>query len=218
MAGIPVESMSQEDQPKSIVHVVDDDESLRTAVSRLLRAAGYEVRGYATAGDFSLALADDFTGCVLLDVRMPGPSGLDLQAALTRSGRDVPIIFLTGHGDIPMSVRAMKAGAVDFLTKPVQRAALLAAVKTALEREAATREERAQLRAWRECLESLTPREREVFDRVTAGEPNKQIADELGAAERTVKVYRAEAMRKMGAASLAELVQISVALRQTNPG
>lgn len=208
--------MREENRPKSIVHVVDDDESLRTAVSRLLRAAGYEVRGYASAGEFSLAMSDELAGCILLDVRMPGPSGLDLQAALNRSGRSLPIVFLTGHGDIPMSVRVMKAGAVDFLTKPVQRAELLAAVKTALEREEVTREERVQMKLWRERLESLTPRERQVFDRVTTGQPNKQIADELDAAERTVKVYRAETMRKMGASSLAELVQISVALRQAN--
>lgn len=205
--------MRVEERPKSMVHVVDDDESLRTAVSRLLRAAGYEVRGYASAGEFSLAMNDELSGCILLDVRMPGPSGLDLQAALNRSGRSLPIIFLTGHGDIPMSVRVMKAGAADFLTKPVQRGELLAAVRSALEQEEVTREEREQLRLWRERLGSLTQRERQVFDRVTAGQPNKQIADELHAAERTVKVYRAEAMRKMGASSLAELVQMSVALR-----
>lgn len=194
---------------KEIVHVVDDDESLRTAVARLLRAAGYEVRTYASAGEFALMRDVESRGCVLLDVRMPGPSGLDLQAALTRSDDALPIIFLTGHGDIPMSVRAMKAGAVDFLTKPVQRVELLAAVKTALEREARTQAERASLRIAREHFESLTAREREVFVRVTAGQPNKQIADELHVAERTVKAHRSQVMEKMGAASLAELVRIA---------
>jgi FixJ family two-component response regulator len=197
---------------KSVVHVVDDDESLRTALGRLLRAAGYDVRAYTSAGEFALALSGELTGCVLLDVRMPGPSGLDLQAALARGDNSLPVIFLTGHGDIPMSVRAMKAGAVDFLTKPVQRTELLAAVKTALERDTAIRRERAQWRQWRERFESLTPKERNVFERVIAGHPNKQIAADLDAAERTVKAHRAEVMRKMGAGSLAELVHVAEAL------
>ena len=194
---------------KASVHVVDDDDSFRTAVARLLRAAGYEVRTYASAGEFALAYDASLSGCLLMDVRMPGPSGLDLQASLSRLHNPLPIIFLTGHGDISMSVRAMKAGAVDFLTKPVQRVELLRAVKTALAHEAEGRSKWERLRAWRERLARLTLREREVFDRVTAGQPNKQIASETKSAERTVKAHRAQVMEKMGAGSLAELVHIA---------
>ncbi len=199
---------------KSIVHIVDDDEALRTAVGRLLRAAGYEVCTYASAGEFALALNGDLTGCVLLDVRMPGPSGLDLQASLARGHNSLPVIFLTGHGDIPMSVHAMKAGAVDFLTKPVQRAKLLEAVRTGLAKEEETRALRARLTDWRERFERLTPRERDVFERVTAGQPNKQIASETATAERTVKAHRAQVMEKMKAGSLAELVHVAEELHR----
>jgi FixJ family two-component response regulator len=191
-----------------IVHVVDDDSSLRTAVLRLLRAAGYEARGYCSAGEFLLA-SPPTTGCVVLDVQMPGPSGLDLQAALEKRPDGLPIIFLTGYGDIAMSVAAMKAGAVDFLTKPVQRAALLSAIQNALARNAeqrAARDRAAQLRA---RVESLTARERAVFLRVVAGKLNKQIAAELGTSERTVKAYRAQVMEKMQVRSLAELVHVA---------
>lgn len=194
---------------KQIIHVVDDDKSLRVATSRLLRAAGYEVAEYASAGEFLLALNGELGGCVLLDVRMPGPSGLDLQAALARKGNRLPIIFLTGHGDIPMSVRAIKAGASDFLTKPVRREELLAAVKSALTLDAAHRSEREKAAALRDRFETLTSREKEVFARATAGQPNKQIADELDLSERTVKAHRAEAMRKLGAGSFAELVHMA---------
>jgi FixJ family two-component response regulator len=199
---------------KKVVHVVDDDESLRTAMSRLLSTAGYEVRTYSSAGEFALLRHPDTAGCILLDVRMPGPSGLDLQESLSRSTAPLPIVFLTGHGDIPMSVRAMKCGAVDFLTKPVQRTHLLAAVESALAKGAQLREERVNLQQWQDRYESLTAREREVFERVTAGQPNKQIAGEIDAAERTVKAHRARVMEKMGAASLAELVQMATQLRQ----
>jgi FixJ family two-component response regulator len=199
---------------KQIVHVVDDDESLRTATARLLGAAGYEVRTYASAGEFALARDATMSGCVLLDVRMPGPSGLDLQDSLARNSNPLPIIFLTGHGDIPMSVRAMKAGAVDFLTKPVERSVLLAAVEAALARDSQEYSERMKRHAWRERFDSLSPREREVFERVTVGQPNKQIAGEIEAAERTVKAHRARVMEKMGARSLAELVHIAEQLRR----
>ena len=193
-----------------VVHVVDDDDSVRTAVVRLLQAAGHEARGYASAGEFLLGRSDrDAPGCVVLDVRMPGPSGLDLQEALARLEVPLPIVFLTGHGDIPMSVRAMKAGAVDFLTKPVSRDALLAAVRTALARDAETRSARARLHAFRARYETLTPREREVFAGVVAGKLNKQIAGELGTAERTVKAHRAQVMDKMQVASVAELVHVA---------
>src|SRR5262245_5286089 len=167
---------------KPIVHVVDDDDSLRKAITRLLRAAGYEVRAYSSAGEFALSLRDNRRGCLLLDVRMPGPSGLDLQEALAREDEPLPVIFLTAHGDVPMSVRAMKAGAVDFLTKPVKRDTLLSAVRTALARDMKSHISHEHLRDLRVRLAKLTPRERDVFELVVAGRLNKQIAAELGLA------------------------------------
>ncbi len=190
-----------------VVHVVDDDDSVRTAVVRLLQAAGHEARAYASAGEFLLGRSDrNAPGCVVLDVRMPGPSGLDLQEALARLEVPLPIVFLTGHGDIPMSVRAMKAGAVDFLTKPVSRDALLGAVRAALARDAETRSVHERRHAFRARYGTLTPREREVFTGVVAGKLNKQIAGELGTAERTIKAHRAQVMEKMQVGSVAELV------------
>ena len=201
-----------------IVHVVDDDDSMCTAVVRLLQAAGYEARGYASAGEFLLGRSDrNAPGCVVLDVRLPGPSGLDLQEALARLEVPLPIVFLTGHGDIPMSVRAMKAGAIDFLTKPVSREALLAAVRVAVARDADTRATREGLRGLRARYESLTPREREVFAGIVAGRLNKQIAAELGTAERTIKAHRAHVMEKMDVASVAELVRIAGQLGAGKP-
>jgi RNA polymerase sigma factor (sigma-70 family) len=200
-----------------IIHVVDDDDSLRTAVTRLLRAAGYEVRSHASAGDFLLARQASTPGCLVLDVSMPGPSGLDLQDAFARRNDPLPIIFLTGHGDIPMSVRAMKAGAVDFLTKPVQRQELLSAVRNALLRDEESRKAREQDGTLRARLETLTPRERAVFDLVAAGRLNKEIAAELGTSERTVKAHRAQAMEKMQVASVAELVRVAERLQTPGP-
>jgi FixJ family two-component response regulator len=208
--------MNDAPRAKQVVHLVDDDESLRRALTRLLRAEGFEVCGYASAGEFALARSEALAGCVLLDVRMPGPSGLDLQAAIARSQNPLPVIFMTGHGDIPMSVRAMKAGAVDFLTKPIERTELISAVKAALSMEAETRSARQRSQNWRARYESLTPRERDIFARVTEGQPNKQIATETDSAERTVKAHRARVMEKMGANSLAELVHISDALGVNN--
>jgi RNA polymerase sigma factor (sigma-70 family) len=192
-----------------IVHVVDDDDSFRTAVTRLLRAAGYEVRSHPSAGDFLLALPVNTPGCVVLDVRMPGPSGLDLQEAFVKLHEALPVIFLTGHGDIPMTVRAMKAGAVDFLTKPVQRQVLLNAVRNALARDRESRRDREEDDTLRARLKTLTPREHSVFTLVAAGKANKEIAAELGTSERTVKAHRAQVMAKMQATSLAELVHIA---------
>jgi len=195
---------------KPIVHVVDDDDSLRKAVTRLLRAAGYDVRAYASAGEFALASRENNKrGCVLLDVRMPGPSGLDLQEALAREEEPLPVIFLTAHGDVPTTVRAMKAGAVDFLTKPIKREMLLSAVRTALARDLRLHTSHEQRRDLRMRFTKLTQRERNVFELVVAGRLNKQIAAELGMAERTVKAHRAQVMAKMQATSLAELVHLA---------
>jgi len=194
---------------KPIVYVVDDNDSFRRAVTRLLEVAGYEVQAYRSAGEFVLARREDQRGCVLLDVQMPGPSGLDLQEALGKEEEPLPIIFLTAHGDVPMTVRAMKAGAVDFLTKPIKREELLGAVRTALARDLHVQTSREQRNELRTRFKKLTPRERTVFEQVVAGKLNKQIASDLGMAERTVKAHRAQVMTKMQASSLAELVRLA---------
>lgn len=199
-------------QGAPIVHVVDDDDSFRRAISRLLAAAGFTVRTFPSAGEFLIGLGVEQPGCALLDVRMPGPTGLDLQSALAEQHPELPVVFVTGHGDIPMSVQAMKAGAVDFLTKPVNRDTLLTAVNAALARGAAQRDAGRRSRRHRDCFRTLTPREREVFALVTVGKLNKQIAGELGVSERTVKAHRANVMEKFGVASLAELVHIAARL------
>jgi len=196
-----------------VIHVIDDDDLLRTALVRLLRVKGYEVRTYASAGDFLLLELPEDPGCLILDIRMPGPSGLDLQSALGQHGISLPVIFLTGHGDVLSSVRAMKAGAVDFLTKPVEPEPLLAAIEAALAKDKSQRSEREGLAVARARWNTLTERERAVFQRVVVGALNKQIAGELGITERTVKMHRAQVMQKMGAHSLAELVSTADALR-----
>lgn len=199
---------------KPLIHVVDDDESLRNALLRLLDAAGYEARGYASTGDFLLDPPPDRPGCLLLDLRLPGPSGLELQAALKRQGVALPVIFLTGHGDVASSVRAMKAGAVDFLTKPVERDDLFEALERALAQDAHRREVNHEAEVLRDRFANLTPREREIFDGIVSGKLNKQIAAELGMAERTVKMHRANVMMKLGANSAAELGRLAERLHQ----
>lgn len=195
------------------VHLVDDDESLRTALVRLLHAAGHEVRAYASAAEFLMARNGTMRGCLLLDVRMPGgPTGMELHQALVRQGEKLPVVFLTGHGDIPMSVQAVKNGAFDFLTKPVRREVLLKTVAAALESEEAAWRAGSRLRELVRREATLTPAEREVFRRVVAGRPNKMIAAELGCAERTVKAHRAQVMHKMAAASLPDLVGMAAEL------
>jgi len=201
-----------------LIHVVDDDESQRTALLRLLGAANYEARGYASTGEFLLEPVPDRHGCVLLDVRMPGPSGLDLQEALVRQGVELPIVFLTGHANVSSAVRAMKAGAVDFLSKPVQRDTLFEAISRALARDEARRASRDEASQLRERFASLTARERLVLNLIVAGRLNKQIADELGIAERTVKAERAQVMTKLGASSPAELGVMAERLRKLSEG
>ena len=196
----------------AVIHVVDDDASMREALSRLLSVLGFEVREYESAGEFLLVWPVDTPGCLLLDVRMPGPSGMDLQLALTRRADAPPVVFLTGYGDIPTSVLAIKRGAVDFLTKPVERETLLAAVTAALERDAEWREGNRMRQEVRLRFETLTSRERTVFAQVVLGRLNKQIATHLGTCERTVKAHRAHMMEKMHVHSVAELVHHAVQL------
>jgi len=202
--------MNAKQETGPVVYLVDDDESLRTALSRLLRAAGHETRSYGSAAEFLLARKQPLRGCLLLDVRIPGgPSGLELHRGLRDQDELLPVIFITGHGDIPMSVQAIKAGAFDFLPKPVQRETLLETVAAALVQDEArwiAAERRSELGR---RLASLTPSEHEVFLRVVAGQPNKQISAELGCSERTVKAHRSRVMQKMAAASLAELVHMA---------
>ena len=204
--------------PKPLIHVVDDDDSLRSALLLLLSAGGFEARGYGSAGDFLLNPLPDRPGCVLLDLRMPGPSGLDLQEALRDKGIRLPVIFLTGHADVPTSVRAMKTGAVDFLAKPVGRETLFEALERALALDAAGRADRAEASRLRARFANLTPREREVFELVVAGRLNKQIAGQLGIAERTVKADRAQVLAKLGVGSAAELGAYAERLRQLAAG
>jgi FixJ family two-component response regulator len=195
---------------KPSIHLVDDDEALRTALSRLLRAAGHEVRAYASAAEFLMARNGRMRGCLLLDVRMPGgPTGLELHQALLRQGETLPVVFLTGHGDIPMSVQAVKNGAFDFLTKPVRREDLLKTVAAALKADDALSQAGAIRRELLRREACLTPVERKVFQLVIAGDPNKMIAAELGCSERTVKAHRAQVMKKLGASSLPELVNMA---------
>ncbi len=195
--------------PPSTIYLVDDDQSFLRAVSRLLRAAGYTVQTFSSAADFLQRPPADTPGCVVVDLRMPGLDGMQLQAMLARTESPPPVIFLTGHGDIPTSVRAMRGGAVDFLTKPVKKEALFEAVDRALARSAAEREQHERLRGWRERYGRLTPREREVLAHVIAGRLNKQIADDLGASERTIKAHRAAIMEKLAVASVADLVRLA---------
>ena len=195
-----------------IVYIVDDDLSLREALSSLVRSVGLSVQTFATARDFLRHPRPDCAACLVLDVRMPGLSGLDLQRQLAAGDGALPIIFITGHGDIPMTVRAMKAGAVEFLAKPFHDQVLLEAIAQSLDRDAVARRKRAVLNELRARHEALTPREREVFVLVARGLLNKQVAHELGISEITVKVHRRKVMEKMAAASLPDLVRMAARL------
>jgi FixJ family two-component response regulator len=197
--------------------VIEDDPAFRRSTERLLESVGYRVQTFGTATDFLHSALPEAPGCLLLDVRLPGLSGLDLQRELAQAGLEIPLIFITGHGDIPMTVQAMKAGAVEFLTKPFRPQQLLDAIRQALERDRAARELRARRAALRARYESLTGRERQVMACAVAGMLNKQIAAALGTSEKTVKFHRAHLVRKMQAGSLADLVRMAGQLGLPGP-
>jgi FixJ family two-component response regulator len=192
-----------------VVFVIDDDVSVREALKNLLRSVGLSVETFGTAQEFLSSKRPDIPGCLVLDVRLPGVSGLDLQRHLLQAHVQVPIIFITGHGDIPMSVRAMKGGAVEFLTKPFRDQDLLDAVQQAIEVDRAARRQRAELERLRERYRSLSAREQEVMALVARGLLNKQIAGELGTTEATIKLHRGKVMHKMNADSLADLIRMA---------
>jgi FixJ family two-component response regulator len=196
-------------EPDKLVYVVDDDAPLRESLADLLRSIGLCVETFASAQEFLQSKRPDVPSCLVLDVRLKGLSGLDLQKRLIAGDIEIPIIFITGHGDIPMAVQAMKAGAVEFLRKPFRDQDLLDAVQQALERDRRTRKQRAEIAKLRSRFDSLTPREREVMALVAAGLLNKQVAGELGTSEASVKVHRQHMMEKIGADSLAELVRMA---------
>ena len=200
-----------------IVYILDDDASVRQSLERLVRSVGLEVQSFPSASEFLAHGAPDCPACLVVDVRMPGLSGLDLQDCLSVSGWAAPMIFITGHGTVPMSVRAMRAGAVNFLQKPFEDQEILDSIHQAIDRESSARRERAQRSEIERQLKTLTPRESQVFNCVVAGFPNKRIAGKLGTSEKTIKVHRARVMEKMGAGSLAALVQMAYEARLISP-
>jgi len=204
-------------ETKTTVYIVDDDFSFRDSLQFLLESVGFEVRVFPSAKDFLDDADPEAPGCLLLDVRMPGMSGLDLQNELVKAKISLPIIFITGHGTVPMSVRAMKSGAVDFLQKPFDEQDLLNAVRQAIEQDRQARRERDELRKIQKRVDSLTPREYEVFSLLVSGMLNKQAAYQLGTTERTIKAHRAQIMEKMKAESLADLVRYAEKLGVNKP-
>jgi FixJ family two-component response regulator len=211
--------MQEVHHPQEVVFVIDDDASMRTSLSSLFRSVGLRVEVFDSAADFLKVGRPDAASCLVLDVRLPGVSGLDFQAELAKANIQIPIVFITGHGDIPMTVKAMKAGAVEFLTKPFREQDLLDAVRLGLERDRGRRAGEAILSELRGRFEALTSREQEVMAFVTSGLMNKQIAADLGVSEITVKVHRGNVMRKMAAKSLADLVRMAdvLGIRREKP-
>jgi FixJ family two-component response regulator len=209
--------MPQQAIDSSVVHIVDDDEGLRQTIGSLCRSVGFQIHTYGSAQEFLDAKREDIPACLVLDVRLPGISGLDFQSQLAGLGIHLPVILITGHGDIPMSVRAMKAGAIDFLPKPFRDQDLLDAVARAIEGDRKRREVEGDVNLLRNRFRTLSPREQEVMMLVTTGKMNKQVAGDLGLSEITVKIHRAAAMRKMGARTLADLVRMVDALKPKSP-
>lgn len=204
--------------PAPVVFVVDDDVSVRESLDGLIRWAGWAVETFSSAREFLARSRDEVPGCLILDVELPDVNGLELQARVATDRRDLPIIFLTGHGDIPMTVRAMKAGAVEFLTKPFDDEVLLGAIRRAIEHSRTAGREAAELAVMRDRYASLTPREREVMSWVVAGLLNKQVGAELGTSEITIKAHRGKVMRKTAAGSLPDLVRMASRLNVPLPG
>jgi FixJ family two-component response regulator len=201
--------MAKSREPKAVIAIVDDDPSVREGLDSLIRSAGWAVETFASAQEFLARPGAEMPSCLVLDLQLPGLSGLDLQKRMADAGLEIPIVFLTGHGDIPASVQAMKAGAVEFLTKPFDEEGLLQAIREAIERDRHIRQRHAEISELRHRYESLTPREQEVMQQVVAGLLNKQVAAELNITEFTVKVHRGQVMRKMHADSLANLVRMA---------
>jgi FixJ family two-component response regulator len=199
-------------EERAVVFVIDDDASVRDAVADLLRSVGLAVESFGSTQEFLQSKRPDAPGCIVLDVRLPGSSGLELQRTLSKSNIELPVIFISGHGDIPMSVRAMKSGAIEFLTKPLREQELLDAIQTGIERDQARRQAAKVVAELRKRFDSLTPREREVLALVVTGRRNKQIAAQAKLSEMTVKVHRSQIMRKMRAKSLVDLVRMADAL------
>jgi RNA polymerase sigma factor (sigma-70 family) len=206
-------------EPAPIVFVVDDDPSVRRAIKRLVESVGLRVELFGSASEFMSSTRPDVVSCLITDIRLPGISGLTFQRELANAKNEIPMIFITAHGDIPMTVRAMKAGAVEFLTKPFDDQDLLDAIQVALKRDRERRQRQAEAEILRERFELLTPREREVLPLVVSGLLNKQVAAELGTTEATVKVHRSQLMKKMGADSLPELVRMAekIGIQRTKP-
>lgn len=205
-------SPPREDGDQPIVFIVDDDASMRRALTNLFESVGLKVEAFGSAPQLLQAKPPEVPSCLVLDIRLPGASGLDLQSDLAKANIQTPVIFITGHGDIPMTVRAMKSGAIDFLTKPVRDQDILDAVQAAIERDRKRRDLNKTVSSVKSRFETLSSRERDVLSLVTSGLMNKQVAAQLGLAEITVKIYRGQIMRKMGAKSLADLVRMSEAL------